>query len=79
MKTLKTKVSGKPKKTSKTITTKKSKNVTSVKGIPTEDEIRNKAQEIYELRKSRGEQGNALDDWHKAEEFFSGSRRKTKK
>jgi len=33
---------------------------------PTEDEIRAKAQEIYNERISRGEYGNPDDDWHKA-------------
>ena len=73
MKTLKTNASGKPKKTSKTVTTNKSKKATPVNRIPTEDDIRKKAQEIYELRLSRGEQGNALNDWHKAEELLRGS------
>jgi hypothetical protein len=33
---------------------------------PTEDEIRAKAQEIYNERISRGEYGSPADDWYKA-------------
>lgn len=33
---------------------------------PTEDEIRAKAQEIYNERVIRGEQGSPDDDWYKA-------------
>jgi len=41
---------------------------------PSEEEIRKKAEEIYHQRISRGEQGNAVDDWRKAEELLSGAR-----
>jgi hypothetical protein len=50
----------------------KSKKVTSGKSLPTEEEIRTKAKEIYLQRIERGENGNAIDDWRKAEQLFRG-------
>jgi hypothetical protein len=38
--------------------------------VPTEDEIREKAMDIYNQRIDRGENGTEEDDWHKAEEYF---------
>jgi len=40
---------------------------------PSEEEIRRKAEEIYYQRISRGEQGNAMDDWRKAEKLLMGA------
>jgi hypothetical protein len=51
----------------------KSKKATSVKPLPSEEEIRIKAKEIYLRRIERGESGNAIDDWRKAEELLKGS------
>jgi hypothetical protein len=51
----------------------KHKKVTAGKSIPSEEEIREKAKEIYYQRTARGEYGTALDDWHKAEELLRGS------
>jgi hypothetical protein len=39
---------------------------------PTEDQIRIKAQEIYNDRISSGVWGTPEDDWHKAEELLRG-------
>ncbi|MBN2861970.1 MAG: DUF2934 domain-containing protein [Bacteroidales bacterium] len=73
MKTSKTKVTSKAKKTSGVSGTVKRKSVTSVKSRVTEEKIRKKAQEIYNQRAKSGEQGNALDDWYKAEKILRGS------
>jgi len=42
--------------------------------LPSMEEIRQKASEIYLERVSRGEPGNAEDDWFKAEAFFRGKK-----
>jgi len=82
MKATKTKPAGRPKKTTKAVETgikkeaeiraKSTVKKTSVrkaavkKSIPSEDQIRQKAYELYHLRVSRGESGNEMDDWIKA-------------
>jgi hypothetical protein len=38
---------------------------------PTEEQIRDKAREIYHERLKRGEYGTANDDWHQAEKLLS--------
>jgi len=53
-------------KSSRTATTGTAKRVK--KPEPTEEEIRAKAQEIYNERVSRGEWCSPEDDWHKAVE-----------
>ena len=73
MKTSKTKTISKPKKTSGAGKESKRKKVTASKYIPSEKEIRKKADEIYYERIARGEHGTAIDDWHKAEELLGGS------
>ena len=73
MKTSKEKTPVKPKKTSGTGKKVKSKKVIAVKSEPTEEEIREKAREIYYERLSRGEHGTAESDWHEAKEILSGS------
>lgn len=73
MKTLKAKTISKPKKTSKVSKTVRRKKVTISKSVPDEEEIRKKAEEIYHQRIARGEDGTAIDDWHKAEELLRGS------
>jgi hypothetical protein len=73
MKTTKAKTISKPKKTStaaKTTTTKKK--AAPEKYVPTEDEIREKAREIYYERISRGEHGTPEADWREAEELLRG-------
>jgi hypothetical protein len=71
MKTPKAKAISKPKTSSDDGNTVKSKKVTTSKSVPSEDEIRKKAEEIYHKRIARGESGNALDDWNKAKELLS--------
>jgi hypothetical protein len=73
MKTSKAKTTSKPKKTSEAGKESKRKKVTASKFIPSEEEIRKKADEIYYERIARGEHGTAIDDWHKAEELLRGS------
>jgi hypothetical protein len=72
MKTTKTKTVSKPKKTTDAAKTPKNKKVTAGKYVPTEDEIREKAREIYYERIARGEHGTPEDDWHEAEELLKG-------
>jgi hypothetical protein len=73
MKTSKAKAISKPKKTSKASDEVKIKKVTASKSGPSEEEIREKANEIYYQRIDRGEDGTTLDDWLKAEELLRGS------
>jgi hypothetical protein len=73
MKTSKAKTTSKPKKTSEAGKESKRKKVTASKSIPSEEEIRKKADEIYYERIARGEHGTPIDDWHKAEELLRGS------
>jgi len=72
MKTTKTKTVSKPKKTTAAAKAPKKKQVTAGKYVPTEDEIREKAKEIYYERIARGEHGTPEDDWHEAEELLKG-------
>ena len=73
MKTTKAKTVSKPKKTSDAGKTTKKKSVTTAKYVPGEDEIREKAREIYYERIARGEHGTPEGDWHEAEELLKGS------
>jgi hypothetical protein len=59
MKTSKAKTISNPKKTSEAGKESKRKNVTASKSIPSEEEIRKKADEIYYERIARGEHGTA--------------------
>ncbi len=43
----------------------------TAKNIPTEEQIRRKAEEIYYQRLHSGEHGTALDDWQKAEKILA--------
>jgi hypothetical protein len=70
--TTKTKTTSKPKKTSDAVKTVKQKKVASAKYVPTEDEIREKAREIYYERMARGEHGTPESDWSEAEELLKG-------
>ena len=72
MKTTKVKTISKPKKTSATGKAIKKKNVSPGIYVPSEEEIREKAREIYYERISRGEHGTAETDWHEAEEILKG-------
>jgi hypothetical protein len=73
MKTTKAKTVSKPKKTSDAGKTVKKKKVITGKIVPSEDQIREKAREIYYERISRGEHGTPEDDWREAEELLKGS------
>ena len=70
MKTSKTSKISKPEKTAKPL---KSRKKAAGKYVPTEEEIREKASEIYYERIARGEHGTAEGDWHEAEEILKGS------
>jgi hypothetical protein len=75
MKTTKAQATSKPKKTSETGKTGRSKKVTTRKSGPSEEEIRAKAKEIYHERIARGEHGTTVDDWLKAEKLLKGSKK----
>jgi hypothetical protein len=70
MKPIKEKAISKPKKTSGTGKPVKSSKTKSAKAKPTEEEIREKAREIYYERIARGEHGTPEDDWREAEEIL---------
>lgn len=72
MKTSKAKPVHPAKKTSATSKTPRKKKVTPAR-VPTEDEIREKAREIYFERIARGEHGTPEGDWREAEELLMGS------
>jgi hypothetical protein len=73
MKTAKTKTASKPKKTSDAGKTVNKKKTVTAKSAPTEDQIREKAREIYYERIARGEHGSPENDWHEAEQLLKGS------
>ena len=70
--TTKAKTVSKSKKTSSSPKTVKQKKVVSAKYVPGEDEIREKAREIYYERIARGEHGTPEGDWREAEELLKG-------
>jgi hypothetical protein len=72
MKTSKAKTISKPKKTATTAKTTGKKKAAPAKHVVTEEEIREKAMEIFYERISRGEHGTAESDWHEAEEILKG-------
>lgn len=66
----------KEEKTSKTLKPKNegAKNkATKSKSRPSEDDIRNKAHEIYNMRIEHGYYGSPESDWQEAEEYFMTS------
>ena len=71
--TTKAKTVSKPRKTADTVQTAKQKKASAVKFVPREEEIREKAMEIYYERIARGEHGTPEGDWHEAEELLRGS------
>jgi len=73
MKTTKTKTVSKPKKTTDTGKKPKARKSSAGKYIPTEEEICEKAREIYYERIARGEHGTPENDWREAEELLRGS------
>jgi hypothetical protein len=72
MKTTKAKTAVKPKKAAGKGKPVMKKKVASVKNQPSEEEIREKAREIYYERVSRGEHGTPEGDWREAEELLKG-------
>lgn len=75
MKTQKAKVTNQPKKASDSGEADKSKKAAIGKYQPKEEEIREKAKEIYLERIARGEHGTSLDDWTKAERLLKESKK----
>lgn len=75
MKTSKAKTISKPQKTPETGKEVTSKKVTLIKSGPGEEEIREKAKEIYHERIARGEHGTPENDWIKAEQLLKGSKK----
>jgi hypothetical protein len=72
MKTTKAKSVSTPRKPPVAIKTTKQKKTSAVKNVPGEEEIREKAREIYYERIARGEHGTPEGDWHEAEELLRG-------
>jgi hypothetical protein len=64
----------KPGKSSKDEEELKDINSNHNNSLPGEEEIREKAQEIYYQRIDRGESGSAEDDWFAAKEYLRDSR-----
>ena len=67
---VKTKTTAKSSKPAAVSKTGKTRKVSSNKSLPGEDEIRRKAQEIYNERVIRGEHGTAETDWLEAEKLL---------
>jgi intergrase/recombinase len=72
MKTTKAKTISKPKKAPVAGKALAKKKVTSSRYVPSEEEIREKAREIYYERIARGEHGTPEGDWREAEELLKG-------
>ena len=72
MKTAKTKTVKQPKKTTSAEKASQTRKTSPAKYVPGEDEIREKAREIYYERIARGEHGTSEDDWREAEEILRG-------
>ena len=72
MKTTKAKTISKPKKTPDAGKALAKKKVTSSRYVPSEEEIREKAREIYYERIVRGEHGTPEGDWREAEDLLKG-------
>jgi hypothetical protein len=68
----KTKSADKVKKSSAAAKSGKPGRTSTLKSVLGENEIREKAQEIYNDRLSRGEHGTAESDWLKAERLLKG-------
>ena len=71
----KTKTTGKEKKSTAAAVSGKTREVSTRKSAVGEDKIRAKAQEIYNNRLTRGEQGTAEGDWLKAEKLLTGKKK----
>ena len=72
MKTTKAKTISKPKKTPDAGKALAKKKVISSRYVPSEEEIREKAREIYYERIARGEHGTPEGDWREAEDLLKG-------
>ncbi len=72
MKTTKEKVVSKTKKTATKSAAPKRTKVTATRTGPSEEQIREKAREIYYERIARGEHGTPENDWHEAEQILKG-------
>ena len=72
MKTTKAKSTSTAKKSPAAVKTTKTKKSAVTKTEPTEEQIRMKAQELYDQRIHSGVHGTASDDWHKAEKLLRG-------
>jgi hypothetical protein len=72
IKATKSKPVSKPKKTSDTGKNINKKKAATGKNVPSEEDIREKAREIYYERISRGEHGTPESDWKEAEELLKG-------
>jgi hypothetical protein len=68
----KAKSTGKSKKSSSAAKPGKPSRTTNLKSSPGENEIRARAQQIYNDRLARGEEGTAEGDWLQAERQFKG-------
>jgi len=66
----KTKATGRTKKPVTTVKSGTAKKITAAKSLPGENEIRIKAQEIFNERIFKGEHGTAEADWLKAEKLL---------
>jgi hypothetical protein len=73
--TTKSKVTSKSGKTSGSGNELKNKINPTSGSKPTEEQIRDKAREIYHERLKRGEYGTAMDDWHQAEKLLKSQGR----
>ncbi len=73
--TTKSKVNSKSGKTSGSSNELKNKINPTSGSKPTEEQIRDKAREIYHERLKRGEYGTAMDDWHQAEKLLKSKGR----
>ncbi len=73
--TTKSKVISKSGKTTGADNALKNKSNPTHSSKPTEEQIRDKAKEVYHERLKRGEYGTALDDWQTAEKLLKGQSR----
>jgi len=75
MATSKSKAVSKTKKTTDSVKVVKSKKTESIKYLPGEEEIRERAKEIYFERIARGEHGTPESDWLKAEQLLKDKKK----
>ncbi len=68
------KAKNKPVKASENIGQVNSSTVAPVKSVPSEEDIREKAEDIYHQRTQRGEHGTPENDWLEAEAYLKDSK-----